>query len=100
MSGASPDDLVITFRSIERRWREAQGDVRDDVVAGPRHDLDLAIHTAAGVLGAHATPESVADAIAERPASEWTTTQLDQLRTIALEIGALLRSAGTLAGEA
>jgi hypothetical protein len=100
MSGSSPDDLATTFRSITRRWREAQGAASDDVVADPRHDLDVSVGKAASLLGVDANPESIADAIVQRPASEWTTTQLEQLRTIALDVGALLRRASALAAEA
>jgi len=100
MSGSSPDDLAITFRSITRRWREAQGTAADEVVADPHRELSAALHTAGTVLGVAADPESIADAIQHRPAAEWTDQLLDQLRGIALQVGALLRRAATLADDA
>jgi hypothetical protein len=100
MSGSSPDDLAITFRSITRRWREAQGAAPDEVVAEPQRELAAALHTAGAALGVAATPEAIADAIQHRPASEWTDQLLEQLRTTALQVGALLRRAATMAADA
>lgn len=99
MSGSSPDDLSIAFRSVTRRWREAQGDAPDHLVADPRGALDSALARAAALLGCDAAPESIAEAIHRRSASEWTDESLDQLRAIALEIGALLRTASNLADQ-
>lgn len=100
MSGSSPDDLAITFRSITRRWREAQGEAADAVVASPRSELASALQEAAALLGSDPSPESIADAIQRRPASEWSDDLLEQVRAIALRVGAVLRHAGTLAAGA
>jgi hypothetical protein len=83
----APYDLAIAFRGIPRRLREAQGD------SGPHGDsvVDGLLAKAAAVL--HTTPDAtaIAHAIESVPADEWDQSALDQIRAIALDLGAALR---------
>jgi hypothetical protein len=84
---SAPADLAIAFRGIPRRLREAQGD------NGPADDpvVDGLLAKAAAVL--HTAPDAAAigQAIEAVPADEWDQSTLDQLRAIALDLGAALR---------
>jgi hypothetical protein len=96
MSRTSPGDLAVTFRSIPRRLKAAQGHAPDRAVAGPAGEIGRHVQSAAALLRAKADPESVAEAIESRPADAWDDAELDALRANALEIGALLRTASEL----
>ena len=96
MSATSPSDLAITFRSIARRLREAQGRAPDAVVATPAGEIRRHVESAARVLHTSADAEAVAAAIAGRPADAWEVAELDALRANALEIGGLLRATEAL----
>ena len=50
MSSTSPSDLAITFRSIPRRLREAQGDTPAHLVQGPTASIGRHLATAAELL--------------------------------------------------
>jgi len=91
MSGSTPSDLAVTFRSLARRQREAIGDVNPAAVAGLNRELDGHVHAAADLLGAGRDPTAVADAIEQRPAEDWDDATLEALRQHALEAGAVLR---------
>ena len=97
MSTASPDDLTITFRSIPRRLREAQGDATVETTASPTAEVRGLLHDAAALMGTTAEPTAIADAIAQRPANDWDDATLAQLRSIALDLGRLLRHIAALA---
>jgi hypothetical protein len=100
MSTSSPSDLAVTFRSVARRRREAQADAPAHVTAGPQGELDRCVAAAAGILHAPPDPALVADAIDAVPAEGWADLDLDGLRTIALDIGRLLREIERLAADA
>jgi hypothetical protein len=91
MTGSSPADLVVTFRSIPRRLRESQGDAPTTATGSTAAELQRKVGEAAGLLHCAATPAAVADTIAAIKTREWDDATLDSLREIALEIGALLR---------
>jgi hypothetical protein len=88
MSRTSPADLAVTFRTVPRRLREAYGD--DQPASGS--DLATQLGTAAQLLGTHADAEAIAAAIDARQLDEWDDTTLEQLRQVALDVGAQLRA--------
>jgi hypothetical protein len=87
MSSSSPTDLAVTFRSIPRRLREAYGNDQP----APDSDLAAQLSAAARLLGSTAAPGAIAAAIDARKPDEWTGSTLDELRQVALEVGAELR---------
>ena len=91
MSGSTPSDLAVTFRSIGRRHREAIGDSAPGAVAGLSGELNAHIGAAAAVLGVAADPTSIAAAIDARQPDDWDDATLDALRQHALDAGAVLR---------
>jgi hypothetical protein len=97
MSAASPDDLATAFRSVPRRLRESQADAPPEVTAAPTSELHGLVEEAARLFGCSADPLAVADAIGALPADQWDDTVLDRLRTIALDLGRLLRHIAALA---
>jgi len=97
MSGSSPEDLAVAFRSVNRRLRDAHGDTPSERTAAPTSELYGLIEDAARLLGCTADPSAVADAIEAIPASRWDPSTLDQLRAIALDTGRLLRHITALA---
>jgi hypothetical protein len=92
MSSSSPSDLAIAFRSIPRRLREARGGASADSVFGIDRELDEQIELAARLMHASRDPEKIADAIHDVPPDAWDADTLNSLRTIALDIGRLLRA--------
>lgn len=92
MSSTSPSDLAITFRSIPRRLREAQGDTPAHLVQGPTATIGQHLAAAGRLLHTTDDPASIATAIEAVHADEWDQATLDQLRSIALELGSALRS--------
>lgn len=88
MSSSSPADLAITFRSIPRRLREAYGD--DQPTSGS--DLATQLAAAGRLLGTRADAEAIAAAIEAVKADEWDAQTLEQLRAVALDVGAELRA--------
>jgi hypothetical protein len=97
MSSASPADLAITFHSVPRRLREAQGDVPHEVTAAPTSELHGLLAEAARLMGTPAEPDAIGDAIANAHADDWDDAVLARLREIALDLGRLLRHIGALA---
>lgn len=101
MTKSAPDDLAVTFRSIPRRLREARGDQPDVATSATTAAIDAELARAAGLLRASSQPLQIADAIEAVANNDWDESTLDQLRSIALEIGQLLRtlSAGNTAKD-
>jgi hypothetical protein len=91
MSKSTPADLVVAFRSLDRRRREAVDAADGAAVSGPLGDLDRHVAAAAAVLGVAASADAVADAIAAVKADDWDDATLDDLRTHATEAGIALR---------
>ncbi|MET0147369.1 MAG: hypothetical protein ABW328_21685 [Ilumatobacteraceae bacterium] len=91
MSASTPADLATTFRSLDRRRREAIGDADPAIVGVLSGDLQRHVDAAASAVGSAADAESVAAAIAARPADSWDEPTLDELRRLALDVGAVLR---------
>jgi len=98
MTSASPDDLAVTFRSVPRRLREAQGDTSTDEFDRLAIQLNRLLGEASRLLGTTADSVQVANEIASTPADAWSETTLDRLREIALAIGHELRKIAA-AGE-
>ncbi len=92
MSGSSPSDLAITFRTITRRLGEARGDTPDSHVANLVTGLDRQLRDAAALMDCGPDPASIATAIDALPADQWTDGQLGALRAVALEIGRSIRA--------
>jgi hypothetical protein len=101
MTGSSPQDVAVAFRSFPRRLTAVLAGAEDDAhrtSAGPLvSQLDDVVRGAARAVGSRAAgdlPEvaaAVAEAIDRTPPKEWTDERLEQLRQAALEGGRLLR---------
>jgi hypothetical protein len=91
MSGSSPADLAVTFRSLARRLREAIGDAPESSVIGLVGELRGHVEAAAAVVGTPADGNAVADAIQGRRPDDWDDASLSTLREHALAAGAVLR---------
>ena len=103
MAGSSPADLAVTFRSIDRRLREAlDGKPPNDAAAVPAAELERLVTTVAQDVGAadggtlHDRGEAIAAAIGKVPADHWDPAQLERLRSAALDAGRLLRTIAEL----
>ncbi len=99
MSGSSPEDLAVAFRSVTRRLHEAQGDQPTDEAVAPTAELHVLLADAGRLLHTGADPSVIADAIEALPADRWDPELLEKIRTIALDVGRLLRHITAL-GEA
>lgn len=99
MSDASPQDLAISFRSIARRRREAQPDTPSEHADEIGRRIDAQVATAAGLLHAGPDATQVADAIGAVHAKDWNDETLASLRSIATEIGTMLRDLAALSPE-
>ena len=91
MSGSTPADLAITFRTLARRTQEAIGDANPAAVSGLVAELQRHVDAAAAAIGAPADATAVADAIERRRAEDWDDATLEDLRREALDAGAVLR---------
>ena len=91
MTRAAPDDLVVTFRSLPRRLREAQADTPVEHTSAVATSLQTLLGEAGRLVGANADPVAIADAIAAVRAGEWDDATLNRLRDVGLELGQLLR---------
>ena len=91
MSSSSPSDLAVTFRSIPRRLREAQGDSPPDSTAPIAGELNEQIGIAAGLM--HAALRTRRDRGRHRGGTGRRVGRngLDSLRSTALEIGRAAR---------
>jgi hypothetical protein len=103
----SPGDLAIAFRSFGRRYRETvqplerdtdQARQVDSSVQALQGELDGVMQSAAGVVKAAAPTDdltasgaAIAEAILRVPSDAWDPGQLDELRSLALEGGRILR---------
>jgi hypothetical protein len=109
MSGSTPDDLAVAFRSFPRRLREALEESRDDpgkqAATQPLvRRLEAVVDGAASRMGAHgASVDERCKALAERieavPADKWDSADLDALREAATEGGKFLRQISQLASS-
>jgi hypothetical protein len=100
VTGSTPSDLAVTFRSVDRRLREALDGTppTDPAVAGLVGQLGAAVTSAASTMGVGAgggdlaaTANAVAERIDRVAADEWDA-RLESLRASALEVGRVLRS--------
>ena len=91
MSGSTPADLAITFRSLGRRQREAIGDADAGSLAGLVAELQGHVAAAGAAVGTTGDGDAVAAAIERRPANEWDDATLATLRAEALAAGGVLR---------
>jgi len=101
MTGSSPSDLAVAFRSFPRRLTSVLASAEDEAhrtSAGPLvEQLEAIVRGAASALGVSSSGDlsavaaAVAEAVEHKPAKEWTDELLDQLRAAALEGGRLLR---------
>lgn len=105
MSGSSPSDLAVAFRSIERRLREALEPISgESATASQVSDLQVelrgAIRAAARLMHCDATSSSVAATIEARHGDSWIDSELDELRGLALSAGQILRQISVAAEAA
>ena len=100
MSSSSPSDLAVTLRSVPRRLREARGDAPPQVTATVDAELDEQIGIAARLMHSAADPAAIADAIEAVPPDGWDEATLSSLRTVALDIGRLMRAMAAVAESA
>lgn len=91
MSGSTPADLAITFRSLDRRQREAIGDADANGLGGLVAELHGHVTAAGAALGTSGDGEAIAAAIERRAAKDWDDATLATLRDEALAAGAVLR---------
>jgi hypothetical protein len=111
----SPGDLVVAFRSFGRRLDEAMEPTKKDpslADKGTPSARELAAELAALVTEAgrvlrvdttgdvKAAGAAVADAIAAVPPDKWDDSRLEQLRSLALNGGRLLRQIEAAIGAA
>jgi hypothetical protein len=98
VSGSTPADLAVTFRSVARRLREAIGDESEASVSGLVGELRGHVDAAGAVVGVPSGggADAVADAIVARRAEDWDQASLDELRREALAIGGTLRRIATV----
>src|SRR5829696_88877 len=96
MSSTSPSDLAITFRSIPRRLREAQDDTPAALTQPHTRAIGDHLATAGALMHTGSTPAEIAGAIEAVPAGDWDEQTLDQLRSIALELGRVLRAVAAM----
>jgi hypothetical protein len=98
MSSASPEDLVVAFRSFQRRLKEAGGEVPHDATAGVHGEMRALLDEAGRLLGAPGDPTAIAATIEAMPADQWSKDVLQRLRQIALDLGGLLRQVARING--
>ena len=101
MTGSSPQDVAVAFRSFPRRLSGLLADADDATKrgeAGPLvSQLDGVVRSAADRMRVPSTGDAgavagaVADAVDGRPADTWTADDLEAVRALALEGGRLLR---------
>jgi hypothetical protein len=102
VTGSSPTDLAVAFRSIPRRIVEALDPVDGDRSVAPAAlaRLDEIITEASRILHVGDTPAAVAKALETRPASSFTPNIIGPLRNLALEAGQLVRDVANAAEDA
>jgi len=101
MTGSTPGDLAVTFRSVDRRLREALDgtSATDPAVVGLVAELRAAVASAASTMGVAAggddlatTANAVAARIDRVDADEWDDARLEAVRASALDVGRVLRA--------
>ncbi len=102
MTGSSPADLAVAFRSFARRASEARTAARGapDRLANAERELatvDSIVASAAQRLGVAADGAAIADRIEATTAARWDDETLQAVRSAALEAGAALRRAAEAA---
>lgn len=103
MSGSSPADLAVAFRSVPRRLADALEPVGGDrsAVAASVAAVDALLGDAASALGANSVaPADIAHALEGRPADEWPGDELARLQALALRIGPVIRAVADAAEHA
>jgi hypothetical protein len=105
MTGSTPADLAVTFRSLGRRLKEALDGADAETAAPLVAQLSSVVASAAAEIGVQGaglgddlatTGSAIAARIDRIPADEWDGAQLDRLRGFGLEAGRLLRSIADL----
>ena len=106
MTGSTPADLAVTFRSLGRRLREALDGGDPESAAAPLAQLRSVVGSTAAELGIHdidphqddlgAIGDAIAAQIDRTSLDDWDEAQLDRLRAHGLEAGRLLRSIADL----
>jgi len=91
MSKSTADDLVVAFRSLERRRHEAIEAADGAAVADLLAELDRHVAAAASLVASAAGAGAVAAALAARPGEDWEETTLDAVREHATQAGSALR---------
>ena len=101
MTGSTPSDLAVTFRSVDRRLREALDGTPRPIPRSPAwsRELRAAVASAASTMGVPgggddlaATANAVAGRIDRVAIDEWDDAHLESLRASALEVGRVLRA--------
>ena len=102
MTGSTPSDLAVTFRSVDRRLREALDGIARDRPCGRRPGRRSCVPPSrprprpwasqAGGDDLAATANAVAGRIDRVPTDEWDDAHLESLRAAALEVGRVLRA--------
>ena len=91
MSASTPADLAVTFRSLDRRRREAIGDADPAAVSGLAAELQRHIDAAAAVIDRRPTPTRWPRRSRPVPPTTGTRPRSTTLRRHALDAGAVLR---------
>ena len=105
MSGSSPEDLAVAFRSFPRRLEQALAAAGGDPArAGAANALAPAVTSAfADAASALRVPGNDAAAIAHRiestPADQWDEAVLERVRAAALAAGRAIRAVADAAGD-
>ena len=107
MAKSSPADLAVAFRSLPRRLNEALAAAHDanasSAADGYAAHLAALVDKAAGLLRVAsgpdlaATSEAIATTLHDTDPERWDDAKLDELRAIALDAGAAIRSIEDLA---
>ena len=107
MAKSSPADLAVAFRSLPRRLNEAIAAARranaTSAADGHAARLTALVDKAAGLLQVGsgpdlaATTEAIATTLHDTDPERWDDAKLDEVRAIALEAGAAIRSIEDLA---
>ncbi len=100
MSKSSPDDLVVAFRSFNRRRAESVAAAEGASVSGLLGESDRHLAAAAALLGVPADAGAIADGIAARRTDDWDDATLDALREHATAVGLALRRVAEAGGNA
>lgn len=92
MSASSPSDLAVAFRSLPRRLTEAKAAAPSAVTGQFERDLQHSLVRGGELMHTPAGPLLIAEAIDRRRPEEWSDTDLETLRDLAVDIGRTLRA--------